>query len=175
MKMTRILVILDINGTLCCRIKKKERKLVRANPCAPHHDININQSHIYLRPGLDDFLKSLQFEHIGIWSSMTRPNTVAFKDAILADVDLFFTFDRSDCSNVKDGKDHASTKDLKTVYSKFPEFTNENTVIVDDSTEKFLQLENTIVIPEYTVISGDPRQDQGNYPSLKRLSASPAE
>jgi hypothetical protein len=159
----KYLLIFDINGTLCCRIKKPERKLVRANPFAPAYDRNINNSHIYLRPGLNEFFQELPFANIGIWSSMTKLNTLAFTDSILKDRNFYFIFDRSHCSDVKEGKDHSSTKDLSTVYSKFSEFTSENTVIIDDSTDKFLHLENTIVIPEYTVISGDPRKDLGKF------------
>lgn len=156
----KYLIILDINGTLCCRINKKERSLVKSNPLAPLYDANINQSHIYLRPFLEEFMQDLNGAHVGLWSSMTRPNTTSFRDLILRDCNLFFTFDRSHCSNVTEGKNHSSTKDLSLVYSKFPQFTSQNTIIVDDSLEKFLHLENTLLIPSYSVISGDPRNDR---------------
>lgn len=163
----KYLIILDINGTLCCRIQKKERRLVAANPFSPHYDAIINHSHVYLRPFLEEFMGSLSFAHIGLWSSMTGPNTTSFRNLILRESTIFFTFDRSHCSNVRDGKNHSSTKDLSLVYSKFPQFNSENTVIVDDSCEKFLNLENTILIPSYSVISGDPSQDQGNLNLIK--------
>ena len=163
----KYLIIFDINGTLCSRIHKKESSIVRANCLAPHCDAIINQSHIYLRPFLEDFIKDLNFAHIGLWSSMTRPNTTSFRDLILKDCNIFFTFDRSHCSNVKEGKDHSSTKDLSLVYSTFPQFNAANTVIVDDSSEKFLHLENTLLIPNYSVISSDPRQDNGNLLFIK--------
>lgn len=163
----KYLIILDINGTLCCRIRKNERRLVKANPLSPPCDANINQSHVYLRPYLEEFMKDLTFAHVGLWSSMTGPNTTSFRELILRDCNFFFTFDRSHCSNVRDGKNHSSTKDLSLVYSTFPQFTSENTVIVDDSSEKFIHLENTILIPSYTVLSGDPSQDRGNSNLLK--------
>ena len=157
----KYLIVLDINGTLCCRIKKRERKLVNSNPFAPAYSTMINGAWIYLRPFLNEFIKDLNFAQVGLWSSMTEPNTHLFHKVALQGLNPLFTFDRSHCSNVKEGKNHESTKDLSTIYSIFPEFSADNTIMIDDSVDKFVNLENILLIPEYSVIDGDSSQDQG--------------
>ncbi|KAI8830329.1 HAD-like domain-containing protein [Chytriomyces cf. hyalinus JEL632] len=73
----KLLIVLDLNGTLIDRLSKgPERKLANANPLCPRDaDLTLNQNRVFLRPYLDVFLKYLlENFHVAAWTSATPKN-----------------------------------------------------------------------------------------------------
>lgn len=77
----QFLIVLDLNGTLLCRIKKSsEKQRLRANPYAPKEvSFLCNTNQVYLRPHISAFLDSVfTMPHIAVavWTSAQRQNAV---------------------------------------------------------------------------------------------------
>ena len=116
----RILLVLDLNGTLAHRVVKKERRLVAANPWVNRPpDAVFSGQQVYLRPALDSFLDAIfNVFDVGIWTSATPKNAGSLvKHVIRHHADrLAFCLDRSHCSEVSNGRDHSSVKDLRKLW-----------------------------------------------------------
>lgn len=116
----RTLLVLDINKTLIHRARKQERHLAESNANCPRFDCVSNGNYVYRRPHLDHFFARIfDLFDIGVWSSMIPFNT----DIIVTEVfggyrkDLKFVLDRTHCSDVRNGADHSSTKDLSILWN----------------------------------------------------------
>lgn len=115
-----MLLILDLNGTLAHRVMKKERRLVAQNPWVIRPpDAVFDGQQVYLRPALDSFLDTIfRLFDVGVWTSAMPKNAGSLTKQILrrhAD-DLVFCLDRSHCSEVSNGRDHSSIKDLRRLW-----------------------------------------------------------
>jgi hypothetical protein len=99
---------------------KKERRLVAANPWVNRPpDAVFSGQQVYLRPALDSFLDAIfNVFDVGIWTSATPKNAGSLvKHVIRHHADrLAFCLDRSHCSEVSNGRDHSSVKDLRKLW-----------------------------------------------------------
>lgn len=112
-----------------------------------------------LRPHLDEFLKFCfeYFDNVIIWSAGLYGYVHAVVDKIfdplkgIPEPDLIYT--RDDCVEKKDGDMIVLTKPLKKIIDENPQLkgiTLENTLILDDRTENFIEnSKNGLLIPEY--------------------------
>jgi hypothetical protein len=118
---TRKLLVLDLNGTLISRVAKKERRLAASNPYLPEVDQHVNGNNVFRRPHLDLFLeKMFKLFDIGIWTSVIPLNAELLARALFSKYqdELEFVLDRSHCSNVREGRNHSSTKNLSILWGK---------------------------------------------------------
>lgn len=185
----RILLILDLNGTLV-RTKHRNRRPTLADPPLPVPEYKDGNFLYFVRPGLHKFL-SRCFDHfdVAIWTSASPSiakitvNTVLTVDEVQK---LKFCWDNDhaiDCESRNPylrGRDVAiSLKDLRCVWRKFGDlYDDTNTVLVDDSPYK------QFINPDYTGLFASTFQHDREdgivddfllgllWPCLKRLSSS---
>jgi hypothetical protein len=116
----KILLVLDLNGVFLERIKQKEKKLLLLNPyCPSQPDFKVNGQSCYLRPFVDHFLTQIPPEFdVAIWTSMIEKNAKEIARHLFGKdrKRLQFVWDRQYCSDVRDGKDHSSIKDLNKIW-----------------------------------------------------------
>ncbi|RKO92193.1 hypothetical protein BDK51DRAFT_23526 [Blyttiomyces helicus] len=110
----KLLVVLDLNGTLLARLQnrkehKSERVAYQANPTVP-------------KPYLDTFvmhlIESPEFE-VAVWTSAGFNNATAMVMGTFGSntEKLSFTWNRTQCSDVASTtEDHSSKKDLRKIW-----------------------------------------------------------
>ncbi|TPX32877.1 hypothetical protein SmJEL517_g04072 [Synchytrium microbalum] len=180
---TRLLIVLDLNGTIIDRVKETSRKLARANPhCPIEPNFTSNKAKIYFRPHLETFL-TLLFDNftVAAWTSAQPNNALPLAHGVFGKYfdKLAFVWNRSHCSAVKESrKDHSSIKDLRKVWVDpsrvdFSTLGREedidvhchgpwsprNTVLLDDTPYKASYTPNNIIpLPTFTVTDADNDQ-----------------
>ena len=110
---------------------------------------------VWKRPGLEEFV-SFVFEHyrVAVWSSVSKVNLDQLCNFVFGTnvSRLEFIFDQSDCDQVSESiapdigeqrKDKSTKKpiflkNLTKVWGRYPQFNEENTIIVDDSDHKMI-------------------------------------
>lgn len=119
-KSSRLLLVLDINGTLVDRLKKKEKRLAALNPrCPSHPTFRLSGDHFYARPYLDVFLEEIfSLFEVAVWTSMIPQNANQVSQKVFGNYtgQLCLILNRSHCVGVKEGKDHESIKDLRILW-----------------------------------------------------------
>ncbi|CAD2219374.1 hypothetical protein AGDE_02220 [Angomonas deanei] len=156
--MSKPLLIFGLRGTLL------ERVHVRRLPQnAPKEDLTVGLSKVWLRPGMVDTLLTLQNHcRLAVWSSTTARNTTPLIEAVFQDASVFdihnegkknlkppikFEFvwtrehtvadDFRRSSAVVRDDEHATLKDLSSVFRQYAAIANEkNTVLIDDTPSK---------------------------------------
>ncbi|KAI9017017.1 HAD-like domain-containing protein [Gaertneriomyces semiglobifer] len=176
----KILLILDLNGTLLERVTPKHRQAANANPrCPPVPDFVLARAHAYFRPYLDAFLEGI-FKHYAVaaWTSANPKNGQPMTQAIFGHYtpQLAFGWDRTHCSDVKNSfRDHSCRKDLYNVWhdpvvNREGIWNEKNTILIDDTAAKAAYTpDNGLHLPPYTVC--DPNFDCVNDTSLLSLLA----
>lgn len=166
-----LLVILDLNGTLCSTSFRTCEK-TRARP----YDGQARKKYYWLRPGLQAFLDALfqSGAQVAVWTSCPARNAEPLTRAVFGSYyeQLAFVFGREQCTLVQDGC-YGSQKDLQRVWHMYPrhmypQFHAANTVLVDDSVEKVVQHANYVPIDEYTM---EVAHDDGLSDCLERIFA----
>ncbi|TPX40247.1 hypothetical protein SeMB42_g04120 [Synchytrium endobioticum] len=185
----RILVILDLNGTIIDRVKDRaDRKLASANPHCPEPHFTSNAARIYLRPHLEFFLSALFSNFtVAAWTSAQPSNAVPMARGVFGRHfdKLAFVWDRTHCSAVREGrKDHSSIKDLTKVWTHSAwaagsgatlatagrAWTPSNTILVDDTPYKASYTpHNILAIPTFSV--RDPAVDPKHDTALLAVTA----
>ncbi|KAJ3026200.1 UNVERIFIED_CONTAM: hypothetical protein HDU68_006074 [Siphonaria sp. JEL0065] len=173
MSRRKILIVLDLNGTLIDRLAKgPERVAANRNPLCPKEaDLTLNKNKVFLRPYLDVFLKFL-FEnfHVSAWTSATPKNSVPLVDFIFEPfganygLGLFHNRDRDKCIiEPTPEKEYNSVKDLTKIWldnsTRNPDAVNvegiwneHNTILVDDSACKSCRTPlNHLLVPTFSV------------------------
>lgn len=130
------LVILDLNGVLCCTAHKR---------LYPGGEL-YRRKYLWRRPDTAAFLEWL-FAHrrVAVWTSCEYQNANALVDLLFTPeqrAKLLFFWTRAEC---KLGPNFASYKPLARVWAAFPQYNSSNTRIVDDSPEKMIAPPECIV------------------------------
>lgn len=161
------LLLLDINGVLCCKYKKDNDLSERLS----HSDLlELKSYSVMLRPGYREFL-NFCYEHftVAFFSSTTRQNANAILEKILTpehkSKTLFRWFrDRTQLDPhygiIPEIEKHDTVKKLEDVFN-CPLFNEDrkyglgNTLLCDDSAQKtrFNESKNIVIFPEF---KGDP-------------------
>ncbi|KEG12731.1 hypothetical protein DQ04_01461020 [Trypanosoma grayi] len=141
------LLVFGLRGTLLERIHTS-----RIPPGMPDGAVTVGMSRVWLRPGALATLQALQ-QHctLALWSSTTARNTAPIMEAMFdvssAEPKVRFAFvwsrehttsDEFRRTNAASREDqHATVKDLREVYRRFPDIaTPQNTVLIDDTPSK---------------------------------------
>lgn len=127
------LFVIDLNGVLCYSVKS------RASP----------------RPFLIAFLQCIERLHdagvarFAIWTSKTEINAQPIIKRLLVMTEtqslmekLLFCWYASECTMLKD---YTALKDLERIWSLFPEYTQKNTYLIDDSAAKIGKYINNLI------------------------------
>lgn len=143
------LIILDLNGILCHRIRDKDGEIGN-----PYRDsiANIAMTPIISRPALPEFLKMLD-DHfcLAVWTSAKAKTAnkllkVLFPDTIREK--LLFVWSQSQCKSIRTNSNNTLfQKPLQSVFQKYPLWNESNTILVDDSPEKSVDRCNTLHPP----------------------------
>lgn len=142
---SKILIVLDLNGTLMHRIGSQQLKLLHSRePPLPPPDNVLGGKKIYYRPHLDRFLEFLfaRFQ-VGTWTSALEKNAIHMVTSLIPEhlrSQLKFNWTRERCTLVGPAKDHASIKDLHKLWSdpiaQSNGWTYRNTILIDDTDDK---------------------------------------
>lgn len=142
------LIILDLNGILISR-KFVDEKISDTSSAKTDNSEIVGKFRIWKRPGCDSFLDFLfsKFE-VAVFSSITRPNIEMTVKYIFGEKvsQLKFIYNQNNCvkisklaDNEKENKrDITFCKNLQIVWNAFPEYNENNTLIIDDSPEKMV-------------------------------------
>ncbi|RHW71667.1 TFIIF-stimulated CTD phosphatase [Trypanosoma brucei equiperdum] len=141
----RPLLVFGLRGTLLERIHA-----IRVPSGMPGGAITVGMSRVWLRPSAMETLLALQ-QHctLAVWSSTTARNTTPLMEAVFSQhaqkVNFAFVWSREHTtadefrrvSATSRDDQHATVKDLREVYRRFPEIaTPQNTVLIDDTPSK---------------------------------------
>jgi hypothetical protein len=151
------LLILDLNGILCHRIRKDRTDL---HPYLPYRKAidQIAGTPIIPRDGIDTFLEDLLAHFcLAVWTS-AKPKTAKlllkslFHDQLLSGGRLLFVWSQHQCERreEKRGDDEDGTvflKPLSKVWETYPLWNPSNTLLMDDSPNKCPELQNTLHPP----------------------------
>ncbi|KAJ3127903.1 hypothetical protein HK098_005544 [Nowakowskiella sp. JEL0407] len=166
----KLLLVLDLNGTLLSRVKQSSSQIAAMNNTLPQYPyFHLNHKRVYLRPYLDTFLSyifnSENFK-IAVWTSAERSNAKVLTSKTFTDQysnDLLFDWTRKQCTflqTTEKVKKRPIAKNLFKVWQKFEEWNETNTVLIDDSPEKLVyQPNNHILIPKFDVCKSDCQSD----------------
>lgn len=157
MVIVKPLLILDLNGILCHRIRKEHADLYPHLPYRTAVD-RIASTPVIPRPGIVDFLEMLS-EHfcLAIWTS-AKPRTAKHlltalvPESISARLLFVWSQKHCDCSKrVGEGTNDSSStifrKSLEKVWRNFPLWNPSNTLLLDDSPDKCPEFKNTLHPP----------------------------
>ncbi|KAF5835981.1 hypothetical protein DUNSADRAFT_6597 [Dunaliella salina] len=146
----RILLLLDMNGTICYRSEERVAGNVR-------EDLYIRHKYYYKRRGIEEFVKQLASTghfKVAVYSSMMSHNIQAGLNAIMnpqTRQQLLAILDRGMNKPDPTGKDPWDTvRDMRKVWRRLPEFGPKNTLLLDNEARKFAEdAANGIVVPEF--------------------------
>nr|CCC91486.1 conserved hypothetical protein [Trypanosoma congolense IL3000] len=139
------LLVFGLRGTLLERIHAS-----RVPSGMPGGALTVGMSRVWLRPGAKEMLLALQqYCTLALWSSTTARNTAPLVEAVFNQssqkVDFAFVWSREHttadefrrASATSRDDQHATVKDLREVYRRFPEIATPcNTVLIDDTPSK---------------------------------------
>jgi len=141
---SRILLVLDLNGLLVQRVHlseatKAEKKLLLKN--LPHGPKKSTKYLAWLRPNIENFLEFV-FERydVIVWSSAKRMNIDGLLNISMSPEQqkyLVDIYDQSYCEEIglhpTDNQKPLFLKELGKIWSKYPRYNAENTLLIDDS------------------------------------------
>ncbi len=115
----------------------------------------------YIRPGVEKFLEVAfkEFESVSMWSAGTQFYVQSVVDIVFKDTEKpKFVMTRKDCNEIKLKYDNSTCryKPLEIIYDKRPEYTESNTLIIDDRHDICaLNCMNNIRVPEFLLTSNN--------------------
>ena len=144
------LLILDINGILCHRIRSLKKDKECSDSSYRTSEATISDTPIILRPRVQEFLDYLsQHFCLAIWTSATVNTAKMLLQTIIPQAQirnkLLFVWAQNRCDRLKNQdslKEETTTpttvfvKSLDKVYNRFPLWNSSNTMLMDDSPEK---------------------------------------
>ena len=163
-------VILDLDHTLILAFNKTE---LRRHGCAVSDTLKMHFFEpfvIFERPGLARFLKQLSSEYVvSVWTAGTEEYGQFIINTIIAPhlttpLKLFLHSKQCDVSLQRFGL----LKHLNLLYAHFPDFTRENTVLIDDNPEVQQQDNHVILIKQFSLNPCD-RSLAAVYRKIKNL------
>lgn len=132
----KMLVVLDLNGTL---IDSRTSAVSEG-----FYDYYVCGRYVYERPFLHFFLDTLMANPrvgaVGVWTSCAEYRAHALVDRIFEDHEKrpLFVWARNKClPNPHGSTPYATIKDLSDVWEAYPDYDERNTLVVDDSPEKY--------------------------------------
>jgi NLI interacting factor-like phosphatase len=151
------LVILDLNGILCHRVRKER---VDTNPHLPYRPsiARIASTPVIPRDDIIPFLEALNRHYmIAVWTSAKRETAKVLIDSLfpipLRDR-LLFVWTQSECERVYTNESHKRKfereifrKPLLKVWKAYPLWNSSNTLLMDDSPDKCPDIQNTLHPP----------------------------
>lgn len=136
------LLIMDLNGILCHRIRKGRPDLYPHLQYRTPVDVRVGDTTVISRVGVEAFLRYLN-EHfcLAVWTS-AKPKTakgllkLLFPETIRTN--LVFVWSQNKCQRIPVGGDDdvVFVKSLSKVWKQFPLWNSANTLLMDDSPEK---------------------------------------
>lgn len=154
------LLILDINGVLCCKVNKN------SNINLQMQTINLNNYTVILRPGCREFLEYCYKNYnVGFYSSTPFYNANAILNILLTKEqhqNTIFKWYRDRTHIDPENKKFGTIKKIEDIFDnpvineKFL-YSYNNTILCDDSFSKtrFNNYKNIIIIPTFTGNSND--------------------
>ena len=145
---TKLLLVLDLNGTLLNRINKSELKLIDPSVVLPTNTFSSGINKVFLRPHLETFLNYIfNAEHITVcvWTSaeLTAATDLCHKVFGIYSPKLAFVLNRSMCvgapMGIKAGKTVRKPLDRiwsSNQYNPKNIWNRINTILIDDSAYK---------------------------------------
>ena len=133
----KLLLLVDLNGTLCCRIFNNDQK----------------QYAYYVRPNAAEFLKNMsKYFVVGILTCMISKNAYSMCKAIDSNFEKYIVKVYDEPFNKKDlesPKEWAKIRDM-TKITKDTKRTLKTIVLIDDNERKFVEAPyNGIMVPTY--------------------------
>lgn len=137
------LLVLDVNGILCHRIRQPDR-----NPHVPFRRAvkTIAGTPVVLRPCVFEFLAFLsQHFCLAIWTSAKAKTAHLLLKAVMPPgirSNLLFAWSQKHCQRKSatrgedDDRNAIFVKSLQKVYNRYPLWSSANTILIDDSPEK---------------------------------------
>ena len=143
------LLILDLNGILCHRIRKNHSEAYVGTPYRPYDaDTRIAHTPIVHRPDIAAWLDLLAPHFVlAVWTSAKSKTATKLLDLLMADTvrsRLLFVWSQSQCQLSEDG---VWLKPLQKVYESYPLWNDRNTLLLDDTPAKCLIPSNTLHPP----------------------------
>ena len=148
--MIQPLLVLDLNGILCHRIRR-EREEIYVSPTYRPIVANIANTPIIPRPDLDQFLTFLdQHFCLAIWTSAkiktaTQMIKILFPEHVSNR--LLFVWAQHNCDMIRNEDNHIYEKDLSKIWKEYPLWNSSNTILMDDSPEKCARWRENVVHP----------------------------
>ena len=171
-KQREILVVLDLNGNLICRLKTSiEKRGLMQTGWAKEHDFGVNKAKVYIREHFDKLMNTLTLNNTmqyAVWTSAGPKNAAKIVQNLFGNClkQPLFVLDRSHCTNAPQGVRSTNLrKDLNVIFnskklSKKNRWTETNTLLVDDSPSKAkTHPQNLYVVPTFNVLEKDPASD----------------
>lgn len=164
------LLILDLNGILCHRIRRECADLYPQLPYRSAVDWIANTP-IIPRPHIDEFLTTLA-EHfcLAIWTSAKPKTAKSLLTALVPESiskRLLFAWSQKHCDRLEklgrdksDGSDTVFLKSLAKVWKKYPLWNPSNTLLIDDSPDKCPEFKNAIHPPPMHGKQLPPQHDE---------------
>jgi len=148
--MLQPLLVLDLNGILCHRIRR-EREKIYANPTYRPMAANIANTPIIPRPDLDQFLTFLdQHFCLAIWTSAKNKTATQMIKVLFPEHlsnRLLFVWAQHNCDMIQNEDSQIYEKDLSKIWKEFPLWNSSNTILMDDSPEKCARWRENAVHP----------------------------
>ena len=153
-----MLIVLDLNGVLLHREKKGRKQFIS------NDNGIIAGRRTYVRPHAHSFITRLMTNHdVAIWSTAQYENVIAMLDVIGVDKSFFlFIWSHIECvrtNKIDEKSKPLLTKPLCWVWKYFPQFNEDNTIIIDDS---FLKINMNPKKCVYIPASYTPDQDDNS-------------
>jgi hypothetical protein len=151
------LLILDLNGILCHRIRKSKERIETANRTIEYRpiDAHVAQTPVIARPHLHAFLQHWQSSNVclALWTSAKRKTVHALLEQLQIPVSTFlFVWGQDQCLATHDDlsmNNNASPlfqKDLQKVWIQYPLWNRHNTLLMDDSMEKIIPSQEEMAV-----------------------------
>lgn len=181
----RLLLVFDLNGTILYRHSHSSLSTT-LEKCG-----NANGRAIYARPHLEELVRAtFSAFDVAVWTSAEEQNAIPMVDSLKSfgflRENLKFLWSRSRCKvvprtseEIKRAQEEKNTpslyvkpvalKDLACLWKEMPEYSEENTLIIDDSLEKICQPQNSIVISGFSANSPRAEDDSALLLLSERL------
>ena len=152
------LLILDLNGILCHRIRKSKESKDDESPIVYRpFDAHVARTPVIARPHLHAFLQHLLASNVclALWTSAKRKTVHDLLEQLqIPSASFLFVWGQDQCLTTIDGdaiandddKSPLFQKDLQKVWNRYPLWNHNNTLLMDDSMEKIIPSQEQIAM-----------------------------
>ena len=158
-------IILDLDSTVINSLRPDEKQPKGFIGHVMKDEIDgIPEFIVYERPHLQKFLDFIFANfNVAVWTAASKDYAIFIVENILLQnkPERKLKFLLFDYHTDLFAKNNETLKDLNFVFKTFPEFTEKNTIIVDDNHEVFSnQMENSYPIPAFEVVRKEAINDK---------------